>query len=235
MKKRFHHSIIFLLLILMFILPIDRKSILSTDKSKPDIIVDQRNKDQRNESEYLILVNKRHHLPEDYVPQDLTEPNVPFSFKGNDPKKMMRKEAAGALESLFQAAKKENLNLFAVSGYRSYQRQKAIFAYNASIKGAERANQTSAYPGESEHQTGLAMDVSSSRVNFQLNERFGDTPEGRWLAEHAYEFGFIIRYPKGKEEITGYQYEPWHIRYVGKKPAKEMKEKQMTLEEYLEE
>jgi D-alanyl-D-alanine carboxypeptidase len=182
----------------------------------------------------LVLVNKEHPLPADYEPNDLVEPQVPFSFDEKVQKRLMRKEAARALEELFEASEKEGLSLYAVSGYRSYERQEAIFAYNASLHGEEKANQFSARPGESEHQTGLAMDVSSPAVQFDLIEAFADTPEGRWLEENAARFGFIIRYPKDKTHITQYQYEPWHLRYVGKEAAQEMAAKHLTLEEHFD-
>lgn len=186
-----------------------------------------------NPDDLLVLVNKRRSLPPDYVPPDLVVPNVPFPFKEDDPKKQMRAEAARALEQLFAAAKEAGLELYAQSGYRSYERQRAIFAFNAARKGEEVANMTSAYPGQSEHQTGLAMDVTSPKVGYDLIEEFGETPEGKWLAEHAARYGFIIRYPKGKEHITGYSYEPWHLRYVGVEHAQHIMANNLTLEEYL--
>lgn len=187
-----------------------------------------------NPDDILVLVNKTNHLPSDYEPADLVVPNVPFPFKEDLPKKKLRAEAAKALEALFAAAEKEGLELYAQSGYRSFERQKAIFAFNAEQRGEEVANRVSARPGESEHQTGLAMDVTCRQVGFDLVEAFADTPEGQWLAANAHTFGFIIRYPKGKEAITGYQYEPWHLRYVGIKAAQEITSRQLTLEEYLE-
>lgn len=187
-----------------------------------------------NPHDILVLVNKEYALPADYVPEDLVIPNVRFPFVEDLPKKQLREVAARALEELFAAADQEGLELFAISGYRSYDRQEAIFAANVQKHGEEAANRFSARPGESEHQTGLTMDVSSPSVGFDLVEEFGNTPEGQWLKKHASDFGFIIRYPEGKEHITLYQYEPWHLRYVGKKAAKEIMEKGITLEEYLE-
>ena len=185
----------------------------------------------QNPNSILVLVNKQNSLPQDYVPSDLVVPNVPFSFEEFLPKKLMRKEAAIALEQLFYEAQQDNAPLAAVSGYRSYDRQTEIFANN--IKSSPDANQTSARPGESEHQTGLSMDISSPSVNNQLTQTFGDMREGSWLANNAPEFGFIIRFPKGKETITGYQYEPWHIRYVGLPAAQMISQQNLTLEEYL--
>lgn len=185
-----------------------------------------------NAASTFALVNKLRNLPADYVPSDLVVPDVPFSFEGKSPKKQLRKEAAKALETLFDAAKKDGIKLKAVSGYRSYATQKSIFESNTAKKGEEVANRTSARPGQSEHQTGLAMDVSSASVGYALEESFGDTKEGKWLAKHAAEYGFIIRYMKGKEKITGYAYEPWHIRFVGEDAAKDIVKKKLTLEEY---
>ncbi|MGO4886772.1 D-alanyl-D-alanine carboxypeptidase family protein [Anaerobacillus sp. MEB173] len=185
-----------------------------------------------NLSDILILVNKDRQLPYDYEPEDLIEPEVPFSFEGNISKRLMREEAAHALEELFLEADKEDVEIFAVSGYRSYERQEAVFAYYVNQKGEHEARKVSAYPGQSEHQTGLAMDITSRSVNLKITEEFGETSEGMWLMENAHNFGFIIRYPKDKTEITGYSYEPWHIRYVGKTAALEIFERKITLEEY---
>lgn len=179
-----------------------------------------------------VLINKDFSLPADYVPADLTIPDIPFSFTSYSEKKMMREEAAAALEALFEAASKEGLNLYGVSGYRSYQRQLAIYNKNIAENGAEHTSQYSAMAGYSEHQSGLAIDVSTISINNRLDVTFGGTPEGRWLAEHCYEYGYIIRYPEGKSDITGYAYEPWHIRYVGKELARELTENNLTFEEY---
>ncbi|KKE79466.1 carboxypeptidase [Bacilli bacterium] len=186
-----------------------------------------------NPYDVLAVVNKEFALPESYEPEDLVTPNVRFPFTEELPKKQMRKVAADALEKMFKAADKEELELYAQSGYRSYDRQKAIFASNVEQNGEEEANIFSARPGESEHQSGLTMDVTSPEVNFDLIIEFGETPEGKWIKEHAAEYGFIIRYPEGREDITKYQYEPWHLRYVGEKAAKEIMENDLTLEEYI--
>ncbi|MYL32394.1 D-alanyl-D-alanine carboxypeptidase family protein [Pontibacillus yanchengensis] len=178
------------------------------------------------------VINKQRQLPSGYKPSDLTVPEVPFYFEQFLPKKQMREEAASHLENLFSAASKQGLDLVAASGYRSYERQKQIYQSNVEAYGEERANQFSAQPGHSEHQTGLAMDVTVAQVSFKLVQEFGNTDEGDWLANHAHNYGFIIRYPKGKEDITGYNYEPWHLRYVGKEAATEIYNHKQTLEEY---
>lgn len=176
-----------------------------------------------------VVVNKQRNLPRDYEPGDLVVPDVPFA----GPEQLLRLEAARALEELFLAAGEAGHGLAAVSGYRSYASQEAIFGRNVAQVGFEEANRFSAQPGQSEHQTGLAMDVSSTSVGFRLVERFGETPEGLWLAENAADHGFIIRYPRDKEEITGYIYEPWHLRYVGERLASEITRQGVTLEEHL--
>ena len=174
----------------------------------------------------LVLVNKTRALLPTYIPSNLVIPNVPATAG-----LVIRADATRALEELFAKAKRENISLYGVSGYRSYDRQASLFASN--ILANPNANLTSARPGESEHQTGLSIDVSSPSVGNGLVQAFGDTKEGRWLQANAPQFGFIIRYPKGKEAITGYAYEPWHIRYVGKDVAQNVGSQKVTLEEYL--
>ncbi|CRZ35605.1 D-alanyl-D-alanine carboxypeptidase [Herbinix hemicellulosilytica] len=179
-----------------------------------------------------VFVNKEYNLPKDFIPKNLVTPNIPFDITGYNERKLLRKEAAKAIEKLFAAALKEGYTLYGISGYRSYNRQKEIFLNNLIRKGKTHTLKYSAAPGTSEHQTGLAMDVSSKSVNLKLVTAFANSPEGKWLAEHAHEFGFIIRYPKDREEITGYAYEPWHIRYVGKQLATYLYTNNLTLDEY---
>jgi len=188
-----------------------------------------------NPDAVTVVVNKQRSLPDGYEPNDLVEPNVPFSFDGPHEKRMLRQEAAKALEELFAAAEADGMELRAVSGYRSYDRQKVIYENNVRTKGEAEANRVSAVPGTSEHQTGLTIDVSSPSAGNALEEAFGHTEEGEWLARRAPEFGFIIRYPEGAEDITGYVYEPWHIRYVGKDLAPDIAKSGLTLEEYFDE
>ncbi|GLV65918.1 hypothetical protein Bmyc01_45870 [Bacillus mycoides] len=178
------------------------------------------------------VVNKEYGLPENYKPNDLVVPNVPFSFSGTVEKSHLRKEAADALEKLFDLAKQEGIQLNAVSGFRSYEYQKNLYASNVKKNGQEHTDRFSAKPGHSEHQTGLTMDVSSKSANNELELSFANTKEGKWLKDNAHRAGFIIRYPKGKESITGYAYEPWHIRYVGD-IAENIYKKHLTLEEYM--
>jgi len=181
-----------------------------------------------------VLVNKTFALPDNYKPNDLVEPDIPFIFKEKSEKRLMRKEAAQALEKLVEGAKKDGIYLAGVSGFRSQATQKSLFERYVKQDGEEKARMYSAVPGHSEHQTGLAMDVSGSDGKCAASDCFAGTKEAEWLAKNAHKYGFIIRYPKGKEDITGYQYEPWHLRYVGTDIAQEIAEKDLTLEEYME-
>lgn len=181
---------------------------------------------------YTVLVNKVYSLPQTYIPEDLVIPNVAFDFNYYDEKKLLREVAATALEKLFAGAEKDNIILTGVSGYRSYRRQESIYNKNIRTKGEEYTNKYSARPGYSEHQTGLSIDVSCKSMHYDLEDDFAETDEGKWLAKHCAEYGFIIRFPLGKEYITGYSYEPWHIRYVGVKLATYLTKNSMTLEEY---
>lgn len=188
-----------------------------------------------NEENILVLANKDYSLQPTYTPPDLVRPNVTFSF-GNEQveKAQLRKEAGTALEEMFKAANQDGKKLFAVSGYRSYKRQQEVFQAEVNSKGDKKAREAVAYPGTSEHQTGLTMDISSENQSYELTEAFGNTPEGKWLEENAHNYGFILRYMKGREDITKYQYESWHYRYVGKDAATIIYKNNWTLEEFFE-
>ncbi|MBY0145985.1 D-alanyl-D-alanine carboxypeptidase family protein [Neobacillus niacini] len=190
----------------------------------------------QNSTNVMALVNKEFFFPADYVPDDLVKPDVAFSFKDiGTEKSLMRRDAAKALEIMFKDAAEYGIELYAVSGYRSYVRQKSLYDAEVERVGSEKAEQAVAIPGASEHQSGLAMDISSKSNRFYLNTAFANTPEGKWLKENAHRFGFILRYPKEKTAITNYMYEPWHFRYVGEKAARIMYEHNWTLEEYFNE
>ncbi len=164
-----------------------------------------------------VLVNKEEPLPWDYIP-----PLVPLEVphKPGVSTQQMVPDAAEALTRLFAAAESDGISLGVVSGYRSYGTQKSIHARKVAQKGRATAELTSAPPGKSEHQLGLAVDVSSASINYRLNAIFADTAEGQWLEAHCAEFGFIIRYRAEWQKITGYKAEPWHIRYVGPEHAR---------------
>lgn len=156
----------------------------------------------------ILVVNKTYGLPSDYNP-------------GENP------EARAAFNRMAEAAAAEGLNIYVASGFRSYDHQTRTYSNYVYYDGQENADTYSARPGYSEHQTGLAFDMNS------VNDSFAGTPEALWVEAHCYEYGFIIRYPKGKEEITGYQYEPWHVRYLGVEVATDVYNSGLTLEEYL--
>jgi len=181
-----------------------------------------------------FLINRDYPLTEEYCPDDLVVPDIPFSFSDKtQDKRKLKKVAADALEELYHAAlEEEGLTIYGVSGYRSYDRQYDIYGENLITRGIRHTNLYSAAPGNSEHQTGLAIDVSCKSINFALKDTFASTPEGIWLKENCWRFGFILRYQKDKEHITGYAYEPWHIRYVGIPLAYYLYTNNLTLEEY---
>ena len=180
----------------------------------------------------LILVNKYNRAPA--VPMVLVKPDVQPTKDTLLENVYMRPEAAAALEELFAGAAEDGVTLYATSGFRSYSTQKAIFERKLDQMSEKAANATVAKPGYSEHQTGLAMDVEGhSSLGSGLVQDFGETPEGIWLAQNCHKYGYIIRYPKGKTDITGYAYEPWHIRYVGTDAAAEIAELGITFEEYI--
>ena len=186
--------------------------------------------DQMNLGGYLFLVNRDYPLTADYVPQDLVMPDV----KHVSDAVLLRQDAAAGLEGLFTAAKDEKgFVLVAVSGYRSYSTQNAIFARKVSAVGRQQAMLLVAPPGCSEHQLGLAMDIGTSR-DHSLTFAFGKTEEGMWVAENCWRFGFIIRYRDEWTDVTGYSYEPWHLRYVGVEHARRIHESDIPFEYYIE-
>lgn len=183
--------------------------------------------------DWLILVNKTHPLSKEYEPTDMI--HIKYCV-GNHAESMryMRAVPAEYFHEMIEAAAAAGYEIGIRTAYRSYEQQYNIFWNYVAKDGEEAANKYSARPGQSEHQTGLCADVTSPSVEYTLTTDYGETPEGVWLSENAHYYGFIVRYPLGKEKITGYQYEPWHVRYVGEKAATEMVESGITLEEYLE-
>lgn len=171
-----------------------------------------------NEPTYIngvLIANKKYPLPKDYAP-------------GED------SEARAAFDLMAQDAKKQGFEIVAFSTYRSYEYQSTLYNRYVEKDGKDNADRYSARPGYSEHQTGLAFDVGEKgKENLWLTEEFGETDAGKWLMENAHKYGFILRYPKGKEPITGYMYESWHYRYLGVELATKVKESGLTLEEYL--
>ena len=187
-----------------------------------------------NPYDMLALVNKNHQLPADFSPSDLRLVNVLDFYNGPATYIFMREVAATATEALFQAASEEaNLALWARSGYRSYWAQQSAHNSLVSQLGQAEADRWSARPGHSEHQLGLAIDITAASVGGRITQDFSHTDEGAWLRENAHRFGFILSYPDGREEATGFAYEPWHFRFIGVEPATIIFENNLIFEEYL--
>lgn len=172
-----------------------------------------------------ILVNKYNYLTENYVPENLQTVDKKYSSKTLQ----LVDYAKEAFEELSEAASKENYTVLAMSSYRSYQYQYNLYNRYVSTDGVEAADTYSARPGYSEHQTGLAVDVYNGKEDFT---NFEKTKEYNWMQDNAYKFGFILRFPKDKVLETGYQYESWHYRYVGKEIAKYIHDNNLCFEEY---
>ncbi len=183
-----------------------------TDKTRLPLSSKGYKIEQKNGVTYVggvLIANKSFSLPSSYGPGDLTD------------------SCAAAYRKMKAAAAKQGMTLTICSGYRSYWTQDALYKRYCAQDGRAAADTYSARPGYSEHQTGLAIDLNN------VTDSFANSKEGRWVAAHCHEYGFIIRYPKGKQKITGYMYEPWHVRYVGVKLATKLHDSGLTLEEYL--
>lgn len=179
-----------------------------------------------------VVVNKGRILPSSYAPADLVVPNVSLNESFESDNMHLRQAPATALEKMSAAATSEGLELTLVSGYRSYTTQQAVYGSNVAAQGRATADTTSARPGYSEHQTGLAADLGVPSSQCQLEACFADLAEGKWLAANAHKYGFIIRYQKDKSSLTGYAYEPWHMRYVGLDLAAEINKTEQVLEQF---
>lgn len=179
-----------------------------------------------NQNDILVLVNKYNKLSNDYVPNDLETINAKYQWYGRS--NQLRKDARNAFEEMCEAAIKDNIYIYAGSGYRSYKSQLYLYNNYVSRDGFAAAETYSARASYSEHQTGLAMDIAN-KTGF-ISE--GDK-EYNWLINNSYKYGFILRYPKNKEKITGFMYEEWHYRYVGKETAKEVYNSNLTYDEFM--
>lgn len=164
----------------------------------------------------VLIVNKKYSIPSDFGSELITDDEAGTGLIVDE-----------AYDALCEMREASGYSMSIVSGFRSYRTQTAIYNRNVADYGEEEANSWSAKPGESEHQTGLAIDITS------LEQSYGDTEEGQWLAENCHKFGFIIRFQKEKEAITGYIYEPWHVRYLGESTARLVHDSGLALEEFL--
>ncbi len=214
----------------------DEKAVEKTDEGA-DAIGDDASDEKafRSDDWRLVLVNKQHPIPDDY------ELKL-GSIKTSRGSMKCDKRIIADLEKMLEDAKEDGINLVICSPYRPSTRQKYLFnkkvkAYvksgNSYMDSYYLSAQAVNIPGSSEHEIGLALDIVSDRYS-GLNEGFADTDAGKWLAKHCMEYGFVLRYPKGKESITGIEYEPWHFRYVGKEAAKYMSSEDICLEEFKE-
>ena len=196
-------------------------------------LIDSRNSSDRTyfleePSNTALLIKKGFSISKDYVPEDLVEVNIPTATKNNQ----MRSDAAKALETMYEDAKKEGLILAVNSAYRSYEEQQKIYDEYFRIYDEVTAASLVAVPGTSEHQLGLSVDLTSQSVIDGQYGVFGSTPEYQWVIKNAHKYGFILRYPSDKIDITGIANEPWHYRYVGVELATQLYEEGLTLEEY---
>ena len=179
----------------------------------------------KNLNTNTILVNKYYYLENDYVPDNLKTISKRYALGGM----RLVSEARDAFEDMAEAAEEEDLSIIAMSSYRSYDYQVDLYDRYAKSDGKEEADTYSGRPGHSEHQTGLAVDVYDGELDYT---KFEKTNEYKWMMKHAHEYGFILRFPQDKEEETGYHFESWHYRYVGKEAATYIKENNISFEEY---
>lgn len=188
-----------------------------------------------DDSDMTLLVNKFYALPAGYQPSDLVPLEDYACVQGEDyscqtvEQIEMRKEAYDAYVKFCKAAAKNDINIRAIAGYRTYEYQKGLWDYYASVNGEEYADQYYARPGQSEHNSGLAVDITFNGYNFNEIENYDGYD---WILKNMHKYGFILRYPEDKTDVTQYGYESWHIRYVGKEAATKIYKNNWTLEEY---
>lgn len=239
-KKPHHWRIVLFVVIGLAALPIiwiaknDDKKTDAGQTVQPAYDKTQFSLDDPN-STWVVVNKKRPLAPKTFVPADLRAPSIKLKGGKTTEAMQVRAETATALEALDAAAKADGINLVLVSGYRSYNSQKTIYDSEVRGFGQAIADQESARPGHSEHQTGWSADLGAASGDCEIEACFADTSEGQWLAANAYNYGFVIRYAKDKTNITGYVYEPWHLRFVGTDLATEMHNQGIeTLEEFFE-
>lgn len=182
------------------------------------------------DKDYAILVNKYHYLPSNYAPEDLVSIGWDYRLGGPNDYKYARKEVVDAFLDMWASAKAEGIYLLVDSAYREYEKQDSVYKEYENQKGTKYADSIAARPGYSEHQTGLSLDIYSKECTSA--SQFKDSKTYEWLMANAYKYGFILRYPKGKEKITGYNYESWHFRYLGVELATKVYKEGITFDEY---
>ena len=179
-----------------------------------------------NPDDVTVLVNKLHEIPKGWKPDDLEDVI--------DCHQQLRHEANEAYTKFYQAAKAKGIAIYTISGYREPETQQLYWDNSVKVFGEEHAIQYNAYPRRSEHELGLSVDISYTTEGDRLSEKVADSALGKFIESDAYKYGFILRYPQDKVRITGYSYEPWHIRYVGVDLATKLHNENITLEEYYE-
>jgi zinc D-Ala-D-Ala carboxypeptidase len=226
------------LLLILIVLTVGSRGDDKTKSSNSDKTVTPTTEINRKELDIVspdsiyVLVNKNNPLPVDYVPTDLRVPGVALRLNGSEEQMQIRDIVAKNLDSMFATAQREGINLVLSSGYRSSALQSDFFNRYVSESGLEAAEKFSARPGYSEHQSGLAVDIINAADSCSLEECFAVSPEGIWLKNNAHKFGFILRYLPNKYDVTGYNHEPWHFRYVGIEISQDIHDQGITLEEY---
>lgn len=206
---------------------------LRTQVSKTEAVEDSASLlSSASENWAIALVNEGHPLDTSYVPAEMTE---------IESERSVDSRIADDLKQMLSDAKDAGLSMYVASAYRSYEKQREVFNNTmqdwisqgySPLNAYDETKKSVAVPGTSEYATGLAVDIISSEYE-ALDDRQGDTEEQKWLMEHCWEYGFILRYPSDKSDVTNIVYEPWHYRYVGKEAAKEITEQNITLEEYV--
>ncbi len=187
-----------------------------------------------NGDDLLTNVNKANRLTTVYEPDDLVNLNKDYLLITESANITLRQEAAEALANMLASMKTESgQTVSIVSGYRSYNSQIEAYTYNVKLNGQAEADKISARPGFSEHQLGTVVDFFNKDTGYQLSKEFDDVPAGEWLKNNSYKYGFVQTYPEGAENITGYQFEPWHYRYIGIKNAQELKESGLVFQEWV--
>lgn len=202
-------------------------STLSPTSPIPSPQSSEPNFDCFSNSSLARVVNKKFCLDADFIPNNL------IAFSGNSYKEeLLQSEACYALENLFAAAEKDNIHLFLVSAYRSYNTEVSLQSYYIKNQGSDKAKYIDCNPGASEHQLGLAVDLSTTDHICELTTDFAYTDAYYWLLDNCADYGFILRYPEGKQSITGIMFSPWNFRYVGVELAKILSDNGETMEEY---
>ena len=239
-KKKKKDGVIFALLIVIVIsgaLILGRDKIFTSEADNNIHLEDESNVVTEGETEKASDNNeeleKLLNISSDYVPDELVLSEI--DFVSYIETRYLAKSTAEAAKAMFEAAKEDGITLLGASGYRSYEVQESLYNSRVVNEGQEEADRYTAKPGQSEHQTGLALDILSEDYQ-DMDDNFDSTEAYAWLKENCYKYGFILRYMKGKENITGFLYEPWHYRYIGNSEvAKEIMDRNLTFEQYIEE